>query len=84
MGRSRKRGPRSSYAEQRRFVARLVSRNAYRDLVLSESVNVLTTPEIERVVASEFRIPNLGAILLFTDGEVIADSRGAGSQQVMT
>ncbi len=72
-------------AHIRRATARIVSTNSHRDRRKSESVNTLTQGQVLNELInklSRYRISELYAHSdMFSKGEVIADSRGHGSQQ---
>ena len=78
-----RRGTRSIKAEMRRFISRLLSKEAYRDLRRAESVNLLDRPDIAREVRTKFGTVDWALFEDILRGEVISDSRGQGSLQVM-
>lgn len=75
----RKRGGRSQYARQRKYVSRLVSKAAHRDYRKSESINVLTPTDIYDALTEKFDLPLFTVIRSYDRGEVISDGRGEGS-----
>lgn len=76
---------RSREAHIRRTTARIVSNNSHRDRRKSESINTLTPGQVLYELANKlirYRITDLKEHCdMFLKGEVIADSRGNGSQQ---
>ena len=80
------RGRRSRTARIRRTIARIVSTNSHRDRQKSESVNTLNPGEVLYELTNKLPKHRLIDLLphsdMFEKGEVIADSRGQGSQQV--
>lgn len=78
MGRRERRTPE---AIQRRFINSLVSRNTYRDTGIDESINTLTSEQIETTLIDKFGEVRTGLHLQFVKGEITADSRGRGSLQ---
>ena len=78
MTRTRRRSP---DALQRRYVNRLISRYSHRDVKLDESVNMLTSRQLENSLLDKFGVVRTGLHLQFTRGEITANSRGEGSLQ---
>jgi len=76
-----RRGRRSVRAKMRRFISRLLSREAHRDRVKSESINTLGEMEIAYAVQKRFHHIDWGLIHQVHRGEVLSDSRGEGSLQ---
>jgi len=72
---------RSKFAKQRRFISRLVSRNAHRDREKAESVNLMHPEDIATTVKIRFGNVNWSLIFGITKGEVLSESRGSGSLQ---
>ena len=76
---------RSRVARIRRTTARIVSTNSHRDRQKSESVNTLNPGQVLYELTNKLPKYRLDDLLphsdMFEKGEVIADSRGQGSQQ---
>lgn len=76
---------RSKDARIRRTTARIVSQNSHRDMIKSESINVISQGQVLKELIE--KLPDyktsllLSASKMFDRGEVISDSRGQGSQQ---
>ena len=77
-----RRGNRSDYSRQRRFLSRLVSRNSY-ICDNRESVNVLTQADIYDALIEAGFNPYIDLCRSVEQGEVLSDGRGAGSLQRM-
>lgn len=79
---------RSREARIRRATARIVSKNSHRDRRKSESVNTLTPGQVLHELINNLTKYRITELLehseMFDRGEVIADSRGTGSQQKVT
>ena len=76
-----RRGRRSRGAEQRRFLVRLISREAYRDPAKAESINIYTTKQLEHLLEKQFGRIVTPRFLRYEQGEVISDPKGRGSFQ---
>jgi hypothetical protein len=72
---------RSQFAKQRRAAARLVSLNAHRDTVKAESVNLLESGQLQRMLSEKFKGVYQSVVSMWDRGEVISDSYGEGTQQ---
>ena len=79
---------RSREARIRRTTARIVSTYSHRDLIISESVNILTPGQVLGTLIDKLPKYRVNDLLkhsdMFEKGEVISDSRGEGSQQKVT
>ena len=77
-----RRGHRSLASIQRSYISRLISKNAYRDLKLAESINTLTPAQIEATLIDTYGRVVTPHHLRIIRGEVLSDPRGKGSLQV--
>lgn len=71
---------RSEESQQRRFIKRLVMQCAFQDWQRSETVNILSREAIAAAASQAFDYV-LSGLANYERGEVLADSRGAGSLQ---
>ena len=69
-------------AQQRRYLNRVVSRDAYRDARKAESINVHTEHELEAALVERFGVVVTPEILKYARGEVVSDAYGRGSLQM--
>lgn len=65
----------------RRYISRIISRQAHRDLTKSESINILNPDTIAEAVKNKFGWADWSLIFHILRGEVLSDSRGEGSLQ---
>ncbi|NVM57609.1 MAG: hypothetical protein HWN51_05765 [Desulfobacterales bacterium] len=76
---------RSREARIRRTAARIVSTNSHRDREKSESINIVSNGVILKSLIEKLPRYKIAWLIpaskMFERGEVIADSRGQGSQQ---
>jgi len=79
--RKTRRGHRSGEAEQRRYVNRLISKAAYRDLKKAESINVLTPDQINQQLHEQYENVIIYEHLQLERGLVLSDPRGEGELQ---
>jgi len=77
-----RRGRRGLTAQQRRYLNRVVSRDAYRDVRKAESINVHTRRELEAALVERFGVVVTPEILKYARGEVVSDAYGRGSLQM--
>ena len=73
-----RRGRRSIRAKMRRFISRLLSREAERDRRKAESINVLDIRDIARAVRRRFGTVDWRIFDEVVKGEILSDSRGEG------
>jgi hypothetical protein len=76
-----RRGTRSVYAAQRRWLSRFISELAFRDHELAESDNRVSPEEQRAAVIQKFKFSLLQDQHLETQGAVLSDSRGRGTLQ---
>jgi len=76
---------RSREARIRRTTARIVSQNSHRDMIKSESINVISHGQVLKELIEKLPDYKTSWLLpvskMFDRGEIISDSRGQGSQQ---
>lgn len=72
---------RSLKARMRRSLRGYVSKSAYVDGGLAESVNVLSQDDLVDYLADRFSYVDYRVVYLFVQGEVTSSSRGDGSLQ---
>jgi len=77
-----RRGRRSLAAQQRRYLNRVISRDAYRDSWMGESVNVYTAEQLLARLVGEFGVAVVPDVLKHERGEVVSDAYGRGSLQM--
>jgi len=81
------RGRRSREARIKRATARIVSTHSHRDREKSESVNNLTQGQVLAELIGKLPRYRTSLLLpaagLFEKGEIISNSRGTGSQQMI-
>jgi len=77
-----RRGNRSDYGKQRRFLSRLVSRNSY-ICENREAVNIMTQADIYDALVDAGFTPHLSLCSSMDVGEILSDGRGSGSLQRM-
>ena len=77
-----RRGRRTLASIQRSHISRLISKNAYRDIKLAESINILTPYQIEADLITKYGRVATPYHLRIIRGEVLSDPRGKGSLQV--
>lgn len=73
---------RSPASQQRRYISRIISKQAYRDTRLAESINTLTTNQIETILLDKYGSIRTGLHLQLAQGVVTSDARGEGAFQV--
>jgi hypothetical protein len=77
-----RRGNRSDYSKQRRYLSRLVSRSSY-ICENREAVNIMTQADIYDALVDAGFTPRLSLCNSMDVGEVLSDGRGLGSLQRM-
>lgn len=76
-----RRGRRSRRAQIRRFISRVLSKEAHRDRVKSESVNTLLDMQVATAVQKRFGFVDWRLVQDIDKGEILSDPRGEGSLQ---
>ena len=77
-----RRGRRSEFNRQRRYLSRLVSRNSY-ICENREAVNIMTQADIYDALINAGFKPDIGLCRSMDIGEVTSDGRGEGTLQRM-
>ena len=77
-----RRGHRGLAAQQRRYLNRVVSRDAYRDKEKAESINVHTQRGLEALLVERFGVVVTPEMLKYARGEIVSDAYGRGSLQM--